>query len=388
MTKAMRKLAIVRGPNLNKWEAQNYEPLLDRYDITAYTTTQPLYDLSQIRLPIVQIPIDPNQPNRGILTYMPGLESHLADKDIIYTADITWFFSFQAVLAKEQFGGKVICMEWENIPFVHEEHQVVGRIKEFVRSRADYFIAVTRKAREALLFEGVPEEKIEIIPVGVDVKRFKPVEDTTMERKELGIGRDEVVILFIGRMVWEKGVYDLIHAAVRLLSDRSLSKHPVRFLMVGDGQELKGIKERVKRFGLSSWFTFVESFSYQEIHRFHNLSDIFVLPSIPIKNWQEQFGMVLVESMACGRPVVTTLSGSIPEVVDDAGILVQPCDPSSLYEGLKRLVLDRNLREELGIKARKRAVAEFDSRKIAERLNDAFERVLAGEVKEKWVSQA
>ncbi|MBI5741902.1 MAG: glycosyltransferase [Nitrospirae bacterium] len=372
----LKKVAIVRGANLNKWEMQNYEPLLDSFDITAYTTTQSSFDISQIKLPVVKLPFH----SQGLLLHMDGLEEQLAGKDLVYSADITYQFSAQAVQAKHKYGCKVICLEWENIPFNFEEHEVARNIKEAVRKGADHFIAVTERAKEALMLEGVVEDKIDVIPMGIDLNTFNPrKEDIIRDRERIALAKEELVVLFIGRMVWEKGVYDFVHAAAKVLNDKSLKGLPLKFLMVGKGPELNGVRESAMKSGISNRFAFIEEYPYQEMYRLHNLADIFVLPSISTKTWQEQFGMVLIESMACGKPVVSTLSGSIPEVVGDAGILVQPNDHISLYEAMRKLITDKDLRRYLGGKALKRAEDEFDSQKTAEKVRAVFEKVMSRE---------
>ena len=370
----MKKVAIVRGSNLNKWEMQNYEPLMDRFDITAYSTAGPHYDISKIKIPIVQLPSHPEHPD----TYMPGLEDHLADKDIVFTADISWMYSSQAIVAKEKYGCKVICLEWENIPFVYEDIPVVRRIKEIVSVSADYFIAVTERAREALILEGVSDELIDVIPMGIDLIKFRPDCFAGKEyRNKLGFKEDELVVLYVGRMVWEKGIYDFINSAANIFMDRNMANIPVRFLMIGSGPEMSNVKNRVASWGLSDRISFLESVSYDEMPHIHNLADIFVLPSIPTRTWQEQFGLVLIESMACGKPVIASLTGSISEVISDCGILVQPNDPLSLSGAVKKLLLDRELRESLGRAAINRVNRNYDSNNIAQRIGAVFEKVSA-----------
>jgi glycosyltransferase involved in cell wall biosynthesis/2-polyprenyl-3-methyl-5-hydroxy-6-metoxy-1,4-benzoquinol methylase len=373
-TKKLKKIAIVRGANLNKWEMQNYEPLSKSYDLTAYTTSQTCFDTDQIRIPVVKLPFD----SQGLLLNMQGLEEQLAGKDLVFSADITYQFSAQAVHAKRLYGYKVVCLEWENIPFNYEEYEAVHNIKETVRRNADYYIAVTERAKEALMLEGIPSEMIDVVPMGIDLKRFRPrrEEDVLRDRHDIGVRKDEIVVLFVGRMVWEKGVYDFVHAAARILSDRSLNRLPVRFLMVGKGPEFGAVQERAMSLGIFSRFMFMEGYPYEEMHKLHNLADIFVLPSISTRTWQEQFGMVLIESMACGKPVVSTYSGSIPEVVGDAGILVQSNDHVSLYNAIKRLMSNAEFRKFLGNKALIRAETEFDSEKIADKVKGVFDKVL------------
>ncbi len=377
--KNLKKIAIVRGANLNKWEMQNYELLLESYDITAYTTSRTYFDIDKIRFPVVRLPYQ----SRGLLLHMERLEQCLADKDIVYSADITYEFSAQAVRAKRKYGTKVVCLQWENIPFNYEEHEAIRDIKEMVRNEADHFIAVTGRAKEALMLEGVAEEKISVIPMGIDLHTFRPrKEDIARDRECIGISSEETVVLFIGRMVWEKGIYDLLHSAAQICRGGLINDHRVRFLIVGKGQEHEGVRKRAAWLGISDRVTFLEQYPYEDMHKLHNLADIFVLPSIATPTWQEQFGMVLIESMACGTPVISTLSGSIPEVVGDCGLLIQPNDHLSLYRAMTQLIINKEHREDLGSRALIRAESEFDSRKIAQRVKRVFEKLLTGKAAE------
>jgi len=365
------KIAIVRGANLNKWEMQNYEPLLDKYELVAYTIEKPRFDLSDIQMPIIKLPVDPDFPN----IHMPGLEDALAGYDIIFTADITWMYSAQAIVAKHKYGIPVICLEWENIPFAYEDIDEVKRVKRIVRKWADFFIAVTERAKRALMLEGIPERCIEIIHLGVDTRRFRPDKSLReLYRRKLGIKEEEVIILYVGRLVKEKGIYEIIHAVKEI---ESICSHiPFRLLMVGNGPELKSLLERIELLGIQDRVLIIQGLPYSEIPAIHNVGDIMVLPSIPQQRWQEQLGMVLIESMATGNAVISTYSGSIPEVVGDAGILIQPADHVSLYKALNLLLRSEELRKELGTKALTRARNLFDSFTVAEKVSKIFDRVL------------
>ena len=370
----VRKVAIVRGANLNKWEMQNYEPLQDSFELTAYATNQTNFDISNIKLPVVRLPFK----HQGLLMEIEGLEASLADKDLVFSADITYRFSAQAVNAKQQYGCKVVCLEWENIPYNYEEYEEVHHIKETVRNGADHFIAVTERAKEALMIEGVSEEKIDVVPMGVDLNVFKPVKDDLQEeRDKLGIGRDDMVVLFIGRMVWEKGIYDFLHASARICRDSMLNEKRIRFLIVGKGPELEGARERAEALGISGSTIFIEEYPYKDMYKLHNIADLFVLPSISTRSWQEQFGMVLIESMACGTPVISTYSGSIPEVVGDAGMLCQPNDHLSLYKAMKEMISNKEHRADLGKMALERTGTVFDSANIADKVKAVFNKVMS-----------
>jgi len=366
-----KKIAIIRGANLNRWELQNYEPLLERYDITAFATTENRYDISGIKVPVVKVNAHPSHPD----IYIEGFENMIADADIIFSADITWFYSMQAVLAKRKYGCRVVCLEWENIPFAYEDVEFVRHVKQVVRTNADRFIAVSGMAKHALTLEGVSEDIIDVIPLGVDLNRFNPFcrnEDNPL-RKKVCPSAGETVILYAGRLVWEKGVYDLLHATGELIRDVGSA---VRLLLVGDGPEKAGLMRRADELGISRNVVFAGNISYELMHYAYFLSDIFVLPSVPTRRWQEQMGMSLVEAMACGMPVITTCSGALPEVAGDAGIVVQPGDSRGLCRALRSILLDRNLRYVKGLHSRMRAEERFSSIKTAAAIGNVFEKVL------------
>ena len=127
------KIAIVRGPNLNKFEMQSYEPLTKEYDITAYTTYKHNFDIDIINIPIkrvhhpeefthrlpftLRLPINGAFYRIGYNSHMFGLEEELKNKDIAHVAETFNAYSYQAIRTKEKYGLKVIVSVWENIPF-------------------------------------------------------------------------------------------------------------------------------------------------------------------------------------------------------------------------------------------------------------------------------
>jgi len=381
------KIGIIRGPYLNKFEMQSYEPLVRCFDITCYHSNCNLFDVNSIDIPKKQLislegllGVEMSNILRypfgavGLSQYMIGLENEIRHMDIAHTVETHHAFSYQAVKAKEKHDMRVVVTQWENIPFYGEKNLFKRKIKEKVRINADFFIAVTDRAKDALVIEGVPDEKITIIPIGVDLTRFKLAKPEKEKKREYYVKPEDTVAVFVGRLVWEKGVYDLIYALKKMvLYDEA--RH-FKLLMIGEGPEQTKIEKLVKELGLQDHVKVIGKIPYVKIHEIYQLSDLFILPSIPTRSWQEQFGMVLVESMASGKPIISTLSGSIPEILGDVGILVPPNDPLSLYQQIKRLVLSERLREKLGKKARKRAEKEFDSKKIAGRIKKVYEEII------------
>ncbi len=117
-------------------------------------------------------------------------------------------------------------------------------------------------------------------------------------------------------------------------------------------------------------------FPYDEIHLAYNMADMFVLASAPRKGWLEQFGYVLAEALASGTSIVTTLSGSIPEVVGDSAVLVPPSDFLALRDAMLDLIKHPERREELSRKGRARAKTHYDSKENALKIRNAYEQLL------------
>jgi glycosyltransferase involved in cell wall biosynthesis len=384
----MKRVALLRGDSLNRYEMQSYEPLLAEWDMIAFTSWDNPHDLSGMRIPVQRLRAAtdfmrmlPARLRRyGDFTlrhvlemHAPfvGLERQLKNFDIIHTADAHYFYSYQAVRAKQRYGNKVVVTQWENIPFLFERRIGARRRKQKTLANVDLFIAVTERAKEVLLLEGAPPERILVIPTGVDVQRFKPLTRDAALCAALGIESDDKVILFVGRLVRSKGIFELLFALHGLLRDADLAKQRLKLVCVGPGDQSE-FKTWLQRLNIAAHVVVAGNFSYEQIPAIHNLAEVFVLPSVPTYRWREQFGMALLESMACGKAVLSTLSGSIPEIVGEAGVLVQPYDHLALYQGIKRLLLDEALCIQLGKNARARVETRFDCRQVARMINDAY----------------
>lgn len=402
------RIAIARGNNINPFEMQSYAPMAARHELTGYASFMNKFEADGIGFPVKRLhtfeeyyrPLP--SPIRsmtyglslrfGLNQRMFGLEKELADADIIHTAETYTGYSYQAARLKKDKNKTLVVTVWENIPFL-STHQFMGfdgvpvaggllrraltnndRIVSYVKEQADILMAVTGPAKTALMAEGVPEEKIRVQPVGIDTERFKPAPPDPQIRKQLGLADDDFVVLFIGRLEEEKGIYDLINAVKLMSSDPDMAR--VRAVMVGNGAEGERIKGLIGTYGIGNRVELVGSFPYEAVPRLYNAADVFILPSIPVPFWEEQFGMVLVEAMSSGVPVISTRSGSIPEVVGDAGVLIPPNDPSSIYEEIKKLYLDRSWLRELAGKGRKRALDVYRKEDVASCIEAVYKELL------------
>jgi len=301
-----------------------------------------------------------------------NLKGLTKDLDIIHSADIEFPYTYQAA----KTGIPTVVTEWENIPFNFEELPY-SRIKKYNREHVAHFIAITERAREALVLEGVPSDRITVIPAGIDCETFKPAAKNMQLNERFGLSKDATKILFVGRFVPEKGIFDLLNAFSMLLK----KEQKVELLIVGSGstEMTNQIKRLVASLKIGRQVKFLGSIKYSEMPQIHNLADIFCLPSIETKTWTEQFGYSLVEAMACGKTAVSTWTGSIPEIVKHrvTGILVKPNAPFALEAALEELAVNKQTREKFGMNGREWVLQRFEADKVAGQIAGIYSKVLA-----------
>lgn len=377
------RIAIVRGKFLNKYEMQMYEPLVGRYDITAFGSRTPYHDV--FAFPTVKLPSPMDIPefpwkmpilNRLFIDahYLWGLEEKLVDFDIVHTAE-TYFHYTQQCLNARRAGRvkKVIATVLENIAFNNEG--IWGRkvYKERARQELDHIVALTEKSKDALVLEGCDPAKITVISHFVDTKRFVP---SPGHMGRIGDPkRRELHILFTGRIEVYKGIYDLLEAARRLLIDPELRNFRLMFHLVGGGSESLRVQALEKKLGIESSFVHFHV-SYDRMPAVYEAADIFVAPSEPTPTWEEQYCTALLEAQAAGLPIVTTKTGGIPENIADAGIMVEPGDIDALTTAIKGFIVDPDLRVQFARRARTRAVRVHDSRIGANKLDHLYRSLL------------
>ncbi len=359
------KIAIVRGAFLNPFELQNYYPLAEHNDIKVFSSLHPIN--SNISLPLTKLPSPTDLPNfpfkypilNRIFTdahYLLGLENKISGSDIAHVAETYYHYTIQAIAAKKAGKvKKVISTVWEIIPKNNEGIRGRKHFKQLSYENIDHFIAITHLARKALLEEGVGETKITVIPMGINLNRFKPIKKTKKTKT--------INILSVARLVSEKGIDDLVYAFENLSK-----KYPIKLTLVGDGP-LK--YEYRHRSGI-----FFKSIPYSKIHMAYQQADIFCLASQPTKYWQEQYGMVLIEAMASGLPIATTTSGAIPEVCEDVALYSPPKNRLGLQSNLERLIANPELRDSMGKKSRRLALAKYNMIDISKKIQSLYQKVL------------
>jgi glycosyltransferase involved in cell wall biosynthesis len=206
-----------------------------------------------------------------------------------------------------------------------------------------------------------PLEKIAVIGNGVDIKRFYPVSDQDLLgkwRDKWGIGKEDLVVAFVGNLARWQGVETFIESGFKLFQ----KNERLKFLIIGDGP----LKENLMKKGSGSqWkqrFIFTGMVNYEEIPFLINIADICVAPFISKRNQKTGVSPIKIfEYMACGKPIVTTRIVGL-EFIEKEGIgqLIEPEDKGGLEHVLTDLLRDSNKREVMGQKALILARERFD----------------------------
>jgi glycosyltransferase involved in cell wall biosynthesis len=226
---------------------------------------------------------------------------------------------------------------------------------------ADAVAAVSNSCRVELLADYcIPEDKVSVVYNGIDIQKVQRVK--TNLKDEFGC---ENLLLFIGRLTKQKGVEFLIKA-VPLLND-----YDAKLVVVGVGPEERHLVRLASELNLKEKVLFVGAVDERRKFEFLSAADVFVCPSL----W-ESFGIVLLEAMACKTPIVATNVASIPEVVGECGVLVEPRNPKALSEAIRRLLDDKQTAKKLVDKAAKRAKQNFDITKMADLYIQMYEKLM------------
>jgi len=367
------RVVILRGHNANVWELRIWERLADEFDVRALVTGSNLHEVGRLGLEVVEVgtPRDriPGGRVAGAAAYALGerylgLEPHLARADIVHAAELGTWFSAQAATAKPA-SAKLVLTVWETLAFRDTFRWPRERgYRRKVLAALDHCLATTERARDGLLLEGVPADRVSVCPPGVDTARFAAAEALPAEGH---------IVLSAGRLVWEKGHQDAIRAVAAI--KRGLIGPPradVKLVIVGSGPE----EAKLRRYAaeLDAPVEFRAKVPYDEMPRLHRSASALVLASLPTKTWEEQFGMVLAEAMAAGTPIIACDSGAIPEVLAGGGTLV----PAGHWRGIAEALVAGPLTGAPGARTTYSAqrLDDFALDRAAERIGSVYRGLL------------
>ncbi|MFH0863177.1 MAG: glycosyltransferase [Candidatus Altiarchaeota archaeon] len=296
----------------------------------------------------------------GIFFDLMGGEYDFIDVNLPDPVDCAFAYAASVLRRKPLFvtyHADILRQGWVYLPFkllyFPFERLVFKRAKMIFVTSKEY--AVSSEELKGFM------ERIVVAPNFVDTKKYSTAVDGSRVRKELGLDGGKMV-LFVGRLVEYKGVEYLLEAA------RSLPQHT--FVIAGSGSLEESLRKKAQ--GLSN-VVFAGKVPDDMLPSYYAACDVFVLPSV---TRQEAFGIVLLEAMACGKPVVSTNFSGMPYVVGDGGLLVEPRDSKALAEAIQNVLGDDKLAKKLGGNGLKRVKELFDRVVVCARIRETYSSAL------------
>jgi L-malate glycosyltransferase len=185
-------------------------------------------------------------------------------------------------------------------------------------------------------------------------------------------GSSHYKIGFMGRLIKEKGIFDLL----QVFSNLKNQFKNWELIFVGEGNEKQSLVNKIKELNLTGTVQILEPVDHKKVGNLLNEFDIFVLPSYDTPEWREQFGHVLIEAMACKIPIIGSTGGEIPNVIGGAGLIFEQKNKRDLKEKLSLLMKNEKLRKELALKGYKRFKNNFSYEIIAKETYKFWYKIL------------
>lgn len=237
------------------------------------------------------------------------------------------------------------------------EREIAQRIQVETESMAlaDRIVAATPRDKAQMVeFYGADPDRIVVIPCGVDLELFRQI-PCHEAKAELGVPGDHHLVLFVGRIEPLKGIDTLLKAVALMLEGESGWRGRVSLCIIGgdvreDAVLMDGEMRRLHRLrdelGMADVVIFAGAQAQETLPCYYSAADVVVVPS-----HYESFGMVALEAMACGAPVIASDVGGLSFLVEDGrtGFLVPEKDPAALADRLHRVLADRSLRDLMGL---------------------------------------
>jgi len=314
---------------------------------------------------VQRIPADPIVLNMSMMLTLFGT-LRKQEFDIIHSHEYFNFCSFQSAIASRTKNCPLVITQHNDqlpLPLLNRlgyllDTITIGKCSVF---EAKKIIALSNDIKLHLMDMGITDEKIELIPNAVDSTFFSPDSENLLQTKW---GMSAPVVLFVGRLVAEKGVGFLIqafHEVVKKIPDAKL-------VIMGKGPKETELKNLQRRLQTRNVF-FIGRVENRFMPNVYVGCNVVVAPSL-----REPFGNVVLEAMACGKPVIGSYVGGMKDTIvhGETGYHVPPGNTKMLRDFLLKLLSDERLSVRLGKNARRRVLENYDSKIVAKRVERLY----------------
>lgn len=241
--------------------------------------------------------------------------------------------------------------------------RAVEKIVELYCNVCDYVVAPADYVKEELIEFGV-KKPIIVIPNGVDTKKFKPEKSGYLKNK-LGLNENDKIVIYVGRLAKEKSVDFLIKSFAFIKNPNTY------FVIVGDGPERKNLEKLIKKLNLDKKIILLGFVEHAMLSQIYNSADVFVFGS-----QTETQGLVVMEAMACGLPVITVKDKVFEQFIENGvdGFIVEK-NNKEFADKLKEILTDKNLSEQISKNASIKA-QQFSLEEIAKKFESLYNKLV------------
>lgn len=234
--------------------------------------------------------------------------------------------------------------------FYKIKYSLEKKLMHFVGARASAIVVVSKFEKELLLSTfGLNSE---VIYHGIDLSLIK-IFDKKLAKKEMGFKETDFVVLFVGKLIPNKDPSTLIES----IKNISCNREDFKLIIVGTGELEEKIRSQVKKMNIEDNVKFFGYIEKDNLNKCYSAADLFVLPSV-----NEPFGIVLLEAMAFGCPIIASNSGACPEVIDNCGLLFKQGDYNDLEQKILEVMNNLKLRQHLSDQGLKRVSTIFSNK--------------------------
>ena len=293
-----------------------------------------------------------------------------------YNADIICPFwalpqGLIGVLVKRIFNRPLIVGTFPvEIALSQSKYQFMMPALDLVFKMADVIIPNSNFTKKEIERMGVNPNKLKMVYPGVDPKKFNPNLDGSLVREKYNCNGDPI-LLTVCRLVERKGIRYLIDALPSIRKEFP----NVQLLIVGDGPETNILMSQAKRLGVMDSTVFCRTVPDDDLPYFYAIADVFILPAIiDSKGDTEGLGVVMLEAMASGVPVIASRVGGVPEALNygKTGILIEQKNPKQIKEAVISLLHNDDLRMSLSKKGREWILKTFSWDSLAKQITEIF----------------
>ena len=299
--------------------------------------------------------------------------------DVIHAHD--WLVAYAAKTLKNSYNIPIVATihatESGRNSGIHDETQRYINDTEWMLTYESSEVIVNSNymKNELQRLFGLPYEKINVVPNGVNLNLFNGVERDYNFRRKFAMD-NEKIILFMGRLVYEKGIQHLIAAMPKILN----GYHDAKLVICGKGGMMDELKAEANSLGISQKVYFAGYMNGKDVQRMYKAADIAVFPST-----YEPFGIVALEAMLSENPVVVSDIGGLNEIVQhrENGMKTYCGNPNSIADSILELLYDHKLCADIVKKAKNKVRNEYNWSKIAQDTHFAYQKAICQSVAEK-----